>query len=58
MDFFGNRESNENFVMGLYFSILKFFGVILYFGLFYFSCFSPIAQTKETETEIESKQEI
>ncbi|QDK22075.1 MULTISPECIES: trypsin-like peptidase domain-containing protein [Leptospira] len=44
--------------MGPYFSILKFFGVILYFGLFHFYCFSPIAQTKETEPEIEGKQEI
>ncbi|EKR98551.1 trypsin-like peptidase domain protein [Leptospira mayottensis 200901122] len=56
MDSFGNRESNENSVMGPYFSILKFFGVIFYFGLFYFSCFSPIAQTKETEPEIDKQQ--
>ncbi|EMM73363.1 trypsin-like peptidase domain protein [Leptospira weilii str. 2006001855] len=53
MDSFGNWESNENSVMGPYFSILKFFGVIFYFGLFHFYCFSPTARTEETEPEIQ-----
>lgn len=53
MDSFGNWESNENSVMGPYFSILKFFGVIFYFGLFHFYCFSPTARTEETESEIQ-----
>ncbi|WP_061219165.1 trypsin-like peptidase domain-containing protein [Leptospira weilii] len=53
MDSLGNWESNENSVMGPYFSILKFFGVIFYFGLFHFYCFSPTARTEETESEIQ-----
>ncbi|AVV50020.1 trypsin-like peptidase domain-containing protein [Leptospira santarosai] len=54
MDSFGNLESNKNSVMGPYFSILKLFGVVFYFGIFHFFCFSTAAQI----TEVESNPEI